>query len=161
MSDWTDARVDVLRRMHANGDTFGQIGRALSATRNACIGKAKRLGISDAAPRQGGKPKSRATLPGTYPKAFIPKAQPMPKPAPLELPPSEPVNWQPIATIPKDGRAVIVGVSGRTELGWSFHELPYRVRFAAGRWRYVRYNQPVFDWHKPVRWREDERSLAA
>lgn len=74
-------------------------------------------------------------------------------------------DWQPIATAPRDGRTIRVAVKGGDGLGFPFHELPFRVRYLDGRWCYARKNQPVFEWHQPVRWREDDaaevESLAA
>lgn len=43
---WTDEQVDELKRMHAEGLSFSEIGAALGGiTRNACIGKARRIGL--------------------------------------------------------------------------------------------------------------------
>lgn len=71
-------------------------------------------------------------------------------------------NWLPVQTAPRDGRPIIIAVLGRCELGTSnFHELQYPVRWLNGRWVYARNNSPVFDWHKPMRWREGEMAVAA
>lgn len=43
---WTDEKIAALRDLVAAGHTFGEIGRTLHLTRNAAIGKAKRLGIA-------------------------------------------------------------------------------------------------------------------
>ncbi len=43
---WTDARVEQLRTLHAEGLAFSLIGDQLGISRNACIGKAARLGLS-------------------------------------------------------------------------------------------------------------------
>ena len=69
-------------------------------------------------------------------------------------------DWQRMESAPKDGRTVIIAVKGRDGKGWGFHELPYLVRFWNGRWRYARHNTPLFDWHKPFRWREPEAGVA-
>jgi len=43
---WTNDRVTELRTRYANGETYGEIGRAMHAvSRNAIIGKAHRLGL--------------------------------------------------------------------------------------------------------------------
>jgi len=42
---WTDEKVATLKRMRADGDSFGVIGKELGCSRNACIGKAAREGI--------------------------------------------------------------------------------------------------------------------
>lgn len=42
---WTEDRVEKLKRMLADGDSSGAIGRELGCTRNAVIGKATRMGI--------------------------------------------------------------------------------------------------------------------
>lgn len=45
MQDWTEAREQQLRQMHAEGIAFSVIGNSLGISRNACIGKAQRLGL--------------------------------------------------------------------------------------------------------------------
>lgn len=47
MSYWTQERIDMLTELHASGMTFGQIAKRMGngVTRNAVIGKAKRLGL--------------------------------------------------------------------------------------------------------------------
>lgn len=47
MSDWTDDRVATLARLYADGDSTGQIAKALGGiTRNAVIGKIARIGLT-------------------------------------------------------------------------------------------------------------------
>lgn len=48
MSGWTEERIDILRRGVAEGLSYGQISKQLNAglSRNACIGKARRIGIA-------------------------------------------------------------------------------------------------------------------
>jgi hypothetical protein len=43
---WTDDKVATLQRMHAAGEPFSSIGFAVGMTRNATIGKARRLGLT-------------------------------------------------------------------------------------------------------------------
>lgn len=47
MGYWTQERIDMLTELHASGLTFGQIAKRMGngITRNAVIGKAKRLGL--------------------------------------------------------------------------------------------------------------------
>jgi GcrA cell cycle regulator len=47
---WTDERVELLRKLWAEGLSAGQIAERLAVTRNAIIGKVHRLGL---APRRG------------------------------------------------------------------------------------------------------------
>lgn len=62
-STWTIERVDTLRRMWAAGYSFSEIANELACgfTRNACIGKATRLGLRDS----GTKRQVRSTVKAT------------------------------------------------------------------------------------------------
>ena len=42
---WTFEEMTALRHMHASGDTFSTIGRALDRPRAGCISKARKLGL--------------------------------------------------------------------------------------------------------------------
>lgn len=64
---WTDERVDGLKRMHAEGHSFREIGAAIGVSRNAAIGKAKRMGLV-VRPMSGPKPK-KPKAPKAAPKA--------------------------------------------------------------------------------------------
>ena len=44
-SGWTDERVKQLCELHAANLTFAEIAEAIGMTRNACIGKAQRIGL--------------------------------------------------------------------------------------------------------------------
>lgn len=44
---WTDARIETLKQMCVEHASYGEIGRALGCSRNAAIGKAARMGISN------------------------------------------------------------------------------------------------------------------
>jgi len=47
MSGWTPERLELLKALHAQGLSFSAIARHLGgATRNACIGKARRAGCA-------------------------------------------------------------------------------------------------------------------
>jgi GcrA cell cycle regulator len=54
---WTDERVATLRALHAEGVSFGEIGKALGVGRNAAIGKAHRIGLTKSHRRPGAKPR--------------------------------------------------------------------------------------------------------
>lgn len=61
MTVWTDERVAKLKQLHAENYSFSAIGEALGGvSRNACIGKAKRLGLPER--RKSWRP-SKKTLP--------------------------------------------------------------------------------------------------
>ncbi len=51
---WTDAQAETLKAMLGEGKTMRECALALAVTRNACIGKAHRLGLVSTTPR--GKP---------------------------------------------------------------------------------------------------------
>ncbi len=89
---WTDERVELLKKMWAEGQSASQIAKELGGvTRNAVIGKVHRLGLSNRAgsnasaateAKAAPKPKAEAK-PKPVPKpAPAPKAEPAPKPAP-------------------------------------------------------------------------------
>lgn len=44
---WTTERVEQLRKLHAEGLAFSLIGDRLGLSRNACIGKAQRIGLPE------------------------------------------------------------------------------------------------------------------
>lgn len=59
---WTDEHVETLKRLHAAGLSFGEIAKEIGGiSRNACIGKAKRLGLPD---RLTKRPRKRHIRPG-------------------------------------------------------------------------------------------------
>ncbi|HAR52561.1 GcrA family cell cycle regulator [Roseovarius nubinhibens] len=96
---WNDERVEILKKMWAEGQSASQIAKELGGvTRNAVIGKVHRLGLSN---RNGGggtggasaateakpKPAKAAAKPAPKPKkaaaaAPPPKEEPAPKPEP-------------------------------------------------------------------------------
>lgn len=43
---WTDARIAELKSLHARGWTFFAIANKLGTTKNACIAKARRIGLA-------------------------------------------------------------------------------------------------------------------
>ena len=50
MKPWTDEDIAELRRLRAKGESFGVIAFRLRRGRNACIGKARRLGMEPQSP---------------------------------------------------------------------------------------------------------------
>lgn len=56
MSFWTVDKVEQLRRLVAEGVPYGQIGNKLGCNRNAAIGKAHRLGLTE---YRGNKPMTK------------------------------------------------------------------------------------------------------
>jgi hypothetical protein len=53
---WTDEKEAELRRLHAEGKSYSEIGAAIGVSRNAAIGKAKRLGLAG---RNSHQPRAR------------------------------------------------------------------------------------------------------
>lgn len=43
--DWTADKIEMLRQLWSSGDTTAQIGAKLGCSKNAVIGKAKRVGL--------------------------------------------------------------------------------------------------------------------
>jgi GcrA cell cycle regulator len=92
---WTDERVELLKKMWADGQSASQIAKELGGvTRNAVIGKVHRLGLSNRA--------GTATATKETPKAKA-KAAPKPDPKPAARPepakteaPSEPEAPRPV-----------------------------------------------------------------
>jgi hypothetical protein len=55
--DWNDKRLEGLRQGVADGKTFREIGQDIGCSRNAAIGKAKRLGLVSEVPAH--RPRTR------------------------------------------------------------------------------------------------------
>ncbi len=114
---WTDERVELLKKLWADGLSASQIANQLGGvTRNAVIGKVHRLGLSGrakstrpAAPRPKrtrSAPRSGASRPQTVGSAALkmqPDASPAPDPAPL-----------PDVVVPMSRRASIMQLNDRT-----------------------------------------------
>ena len=86
--NWTDERIDLLRKLLDVGKSASQIARTLGGvTRNAVIGKARRLNIGFVVPigkpKSGPKPRDRVNIRLNTPPKFKPVAA-------IDLPP-EPV----------------------------------------------------------------------
>ncbi|WP_353471255.1 GcrA family cell cycle regulator [Salipiger sp. H15] len=90
---WTDERVELLKKMWAEGQSASQIAKELGGvTRNAVIGKVHRLGLSNrTAPAGGAAPAAPAApVKEAKPAAKEAKAKPAPKAEPAATP--EPVR---------------------------------------------------------------------
>jgi GcrA cell cycle regulator len=86
---WTDERVELLKKMWAEGQSASQIAKELGGvTRNAVIGKVHRLGLSNrtgGAPTASAKPAAAETDEPVEP-APKPAKTAAPKPAPADPP---------------------------------------------------------------------------
>jgi hypothetical protein len=98
--DWTPAAIAEMRRMALDGRSSGQIGLALGVSRNAVIGKCRRIGISlgvdrtvtvAAAPRRQPHQAPRAAATEAWASRFYRPADPAVAAAP-ESPPASPVE---------------------------------------------------------------------
>ena len=90
-SDWTDERIAELTKLWSEGLSGGNISRQMGVSRCAIMGKVRRLNLvphndTPGWVRQPPTPHRSRSL------AVTPRAAPMPQPAPLELPPSDPVK---------------------------------------------------------------------
>lgn len=75
---WTERRVAILRRMWAGGASASDIARALGGvTRNAVIGKVRKLGLKDRAPGARARTGSAAARPA--PAKRTPRAPAIPR----------------------------------------------------------------------------------
>jgi GcrA cell cycle regulator len=95
---WTEERIDRLKALHREGVSFGDISRDPvirkgGHTRNACIGKAMRLGLQSRGGSQGvaATEASRINRPKNPPKVIQRSAKPgaddvAPRPLPAPLP---------------------------------------------------------------------------
>ncbi|MDK3017515.1 GcrA family cell cycle regulator [Pseudodonghicola flavimaris] len=90
---WTDERVELLKKMWAEGQSASQIAKELGGvTRNAVIGKVHRLGLSNRTTgttpaKSEAKEKPAAAKPEVAAK---PKPEPRPEPAPRPAPEPKP-----------------------------------------------------------------------
>ncbi|MGF1457021.1 MAG: GcrA family cell cycle regulator [Alphaproteobacteria bacterium] len=82
---WTDERVDLLKKLWADGLSASQIARQLGdVTRNAVIGKVHRLGLSGrGSPTRSERPRA-VTVPKPQVKPVFLKPVPVEKPVVLE-----------------------------------------------------------------------------
>lgn len=56
-AEWPQARINLLVQMCKDREPFSKIGPACGVSRNAAIGKARRLGIKNCEPRPPAKPR--------------------------------------------------------------------------------------------------------
>jgi len=126
-SGWTDARVDLAKRLWLSGLSSSEIARQLGGvSRNAVIGKLTRIGLAD-------KDRGRARQTSAHLNGKPVKAAPPPKTPPIRRPPAT-VPPPPIAIKPPigavSGRALIAvtaygapcGLADRTGCKWIFRE---------------------------------------
>lgn len=74
---WTEDEIATLKRMVAQGDTYSRIQRHIpNKTRNACIGKALRLGLIKGPSSAGGRPRKDPDIAPLMEKA-VRDAQPV------------------------------------------------------------------------------------
>lgn len=96
-NNWTDGRIELLTKMVGSGISFSQVAFALneqtgsSFSRNACIGKSKRLGLATVKRKAVDKPVSQRTAKspagiGAQVQAINRKKTPPRAPAPVQEP---------------------------------------------------------------------------
>jgi GcrA cell cycle regulator len=85
MFDWRTDRVDELRRMCAEGYAASEMAKSIGTTRNAVIGKAKRLGLHLRAPLRVSPKQMVRAVAGKRPPPWQPPPQP-PRPRPHMAP---------------------------------------------------------------------------
>ncbi|MEV8466120.1 GcrA family cell cycle regulator [Fluviibacterium sp. DFM31] len=83
---WTEERVEILKKMWADGQSASQIAKELGGvTRNAVIGKVHRLGLSNrntgAAPAKPAEPVAKPAPAAEKPAGPAAAAKPAPQPA--------------------------------------------------------------------------------
>ncbi|APX22267.1 MAG: GcrA cell cycle regulator [Rhodobacteraceae bacterium] len=87
---WTDERVELLKKMWAEGQSASQIAKELGGvTRNAVIGKVHRLGLSNRTGGAAGSAPAAAAAPAPA-KEPKPAKEAKPKPAPKPVEPEQP-----------------------------------------------------------------------
>ncbi len=122
---WTEARVEVLKKLWTEGMSASQIARQLGAgaTRNAVIGKLHRLGLSGRTPptrtatvrprrpREPSHPSRPGFLPTAGATALKPQLDLKPMLRPEPEPEPEPIR---LVDIPKGQRVSILMLSDKT-----------------------------------------------
>lgn len=117
---WTDERVDLLKKLWAEGLSASQIAGRLGhgVTRNAVIGKVHRLGLSGrVTPQRTARPRVRKTRepshPGrsqSMPTAGATALKPQMRPEPMARPEPQPI----LAPVPAGERVNILMLSDKT-----------------------------------------------
>jgi len=127
---WTDERVELLKKMWAEGNSASQIAKELgSVTRNAVIGKVHRLGLSsrgaDAAPAEAPVAAPAAEAPRAKAPVAEPRRPAEPEadvPAPAA---DEPAEEKPAAAAPASPPAnTVVHMPGRRPIVPAGQPLP-------------------------------------
>lgn len=127
---WTEERVELLKKLWAEGLSASQIANRLAkgVTRNAVIGKVHRLNLSGRvtapraqtartarkSPREPGTPgirQSSPSMPTAGANALKSYAQPQQSPRAAPLPEPKPLR---LVDLPKDGRITILHLSDKT-----------------------------------------------
>ena len=107
---WTDERVELLKKMWAEGQSASQIAKELGGvTRNAVIGKVHRLGLSPAAPpaKEAKIIKETKGRPAPQPEAELEDDAPA-KRAPVDIDMDEDMDEAETRPVPSPARKAIV-----------------------------------------------------
>jgi GcrA cell cycle regulator len=105
---WTDERVELLKKMWAEGQSASQIAKELgSVTRNAVIGKVHRLGLSNRVGGTDGKGRDEAEAEAAQNEPVVKAAAPAPSGRPDPRPPQRPETVAPAAAAPPVRKAVV------------------------------------------------------
>lgn len=104
---WTDDRVQLLAERWNAGFSAGQVAKSLNVTRNAAIGKLKRLGLLGASPTD--KPPAQRAKPGMRDgtKMITIKAKPCPSP-----------ESKPLTEAPSNGQGISLYDLTNTTCRW-------------------------------------------
>ncbi len=101
-SQWTEERLEILKKLWGEGMSISQIGETLGVSRNSIAGKVHRLGLTKrqspilgkttktAAPKKAASPKAASSKTAS-PKDVSPKAAA--KKAFVPITPPEPIIW--------------------------------------------------------------------
>lgn len=134
--DWTEQKVAELKRLLEEGRSCADVAAALGngCTRNAVIGKARRLEIASGtrwARRTNEQPAPRADRPEKAPRAPRPKVAPIPRPsapssaAPFLRPLRAPKRRTPVLYVPGTPAAITEVTGCRWEISGSFNVADY------------------------------------
>ena len=91
MSPWSDTRVALLRRLVAQGLSGAAIGAAMDLTKNAVVGKCRRLGIRLQGSNNGGGCRTGQVLKLKPPPTVVRKPKPVAAPVVVVPPPPPPM----------------------------------------------------------------------
>lgn len=114
MGEWTDERVEQLKKLDAEKLTFSTIARIIGGvTRHACISKAHRLGLPPREVQKRAIPRPVADKPKRHNDGVI-AAPLLPRPAPK----GEPVPIGPIHDFPPVGTCRFIRAEIATDSDW-------------------------------------------